>query len=145
MLGDVFWKGADSDNLIRRLKGHKHLIQGNHDRPDEEIRLCWESISGYAEINDGGRLVVMSHYPILMYKNQRRGAIMLYGHVHGNNDWMLTEKWKKELWDMGVPCRVINVGCMMPYMGYTPRTLDELLEANPDPDVKEKDDEQENG
>ena len=70
---------------------------------------------------------------------------MLYGHVHGNKEWVLTEKWKKELWDMGVPCRAINVGCMMPYMGYTPRTLDELLEANPDPDVKEKDDEQENG
>ena len=25
---------------------------------------------------------------------------------------------------------VSNVGCMLPYMNYTPRTLDEILEAN---------------
>ena len=34
---------------------------------------------------------------------------------------------------MGIPGQLINVGCMMPYMDYTPRTLAELLEANPMP------------
>ena len=24
-------------------------------------------------------------------------------------------------------CQMYNVGCMMPYMGYTPRTLDEII------------------
>lgn len=32
---------------------------------------------------------------------------------------------------MGIPSRLINVGCMMDYMRYTPRTLEELLADNP--------------
>ena len=57
--------------------------------------------------------------------------VMLYGHVHNTREWSLVEKWKNEQWTMGIPSRLINVGCMMAYMNYTPRTLDELLEANP--------------
>ena len=34
---------------------------------------------------------------------------------------------------MGIPSRLINVGCMMDYMDYAPRTLSELLDANPMP------------
>ena len=30
----------------------------------------------------------------------------------------------------GKPIRAINVGCMMPYMGYEPRTLKEILSAH---------------
>ena len=30
---------------------------------------------------------------------------------------------------MDIPARLINVGCMMDYMDYAPRTLDELLAA----------------
>ena len=36
---------------------------------------------------------------------------------------------------MGIPSRLINVGCMMAYMNYTPRTLDELLDVNPMPEI----------
>ena len=28
------------------------------------------------------------------------------------------------------PCQMYNVGAMMPWMDYTPRTLDEILAAN---------------
>ena len=87
----------------------------------------------YAEINDGNTLVIMSHYPIMFYKNQHYGSVMLYGHVHNTREWQLVEKWKHEQWDMGIPSRLINVGCMMDYMRYTPRTLEELLDANPMP------------
>ena len=59
---------------------------------------------------------------------------MLYGHVHNTREWQLVEKWKHEKWDMGIPSRLINVGCMMDYMRYTPRTLEELLDANPMPE-----------
>ena len=27
-------------------------------------------------------------------------------------------------------CQFYNVGCMLPYMGYTPRTLDDILACN---------------
>lgn len=28
------------------------------------------------------------------------------------------------------PCQMFNVGAMMPWMDYTPRTLDEIIAAN---------------
>ena len=68
-------------------------------------------------------------------KKQHYGATMLYGHVHNTREWDLVEKWKKEQWAMGIPGRLINVGCMMEYMRYTPRTLTELLDANPMPEI----------
>ena len=71
-----------------------------------------------------------SRYPILFYKNQHYGAVMLYGHVHNTREWELVEKWA-----MGIPSRLINVGFMMDYMRYTPRTLTELLDANPMPEI----------
>ena len=58
---------------------------------------------------------------------------MLYGHVHNRREWQLVERWKHEQWEMGIPSRLINVGCMMDYMRYSPRTLEELLSANPMP------------
>ena len=136
VLGDAFWKNEENSiRIMQRLQGHKHLIQGNHDRVKGKLRPYWESIEQYAEVNDENRLVILSHYPILFYKNQHYGAVMLYGHVHNTREWELVEKWKKEQWAMGIPSRLINVGCMMDYMRYTPRTLTELLDANPMPEI----------
>ena len=136
VLGDAFWKNEENSiRIMERLQGQKHLIQGNHDRVKGKLRPYWESIEQYAEVNDENRLVILSHYPILFYKNQHYGAVMLYGHVHNTREWSLVEKWKKEQWAMRIPSRLINVGCMMAYMNYTPRTLDELLDANPMPEI----------
>ena len=113
MLGDAFWKNEENSiRIMERLQGHKHLIQGNHDRVKGKLRPYWESIEQYAEINDEKRLVILSHYPILFYKNQHYGAVMLYGHVHNTREWKLVEKWKNEQWAMGIPSRLINVGCI---------------------------------
>ena len=71
---------------------------------------------------------------MMFYNRQHYGAVMLYGHVHNSREWKLIEKWQNELWDIGIPSRIINVGCMMEGMNYTPRTLDELLKANPAPE-----------
>ena len=96
VLGDAFWKNEENSiRIMQRLQGHKHLIQGNHDRVKGKLRPCWESIEQYAEINDENRLVILSHYPIPFYKNQHYGAVMLYGHVHNTREWELVEKWKK--------------------------------------------------
>ena len=136
VLGDAFWKNEENSiRIMQRLQGHKHLIQGDHDRVKGKLRPYWESIKQYAEVNDEHRLVILSHYPILFYKNQHYGAVMLYGHVHNTREWVLVEKWKKEQWAMGIPSRLINVGCMMDYIRYTPRTLTELLDANPMPEI----------
>ena len=132
VLGDAFFKGEEkSMAIIKRLNGHKHLIRGNHDRNNGRLLKQWESVGEYAEIKDGGCTVVLSHYPMMFYNHQREGAIMLYGHVHNTPEWDFVKKWQKELWQQNIPARIINVGCMMTYMDYAPRTLEELLAANP--------------
>ena len=79
VLGDAFWKNEENSiRIIQQLNGHKHLIQGNHDRVKGKLRPYWESIEQYAEVNDENRLVILSHYPILFYKNQHYGAVMLW-------------------------------------------------------------------
>lgn len=130
ILGDAFWKDEErSIKIIKQLKGHKILIKGNHDRVSEQLKEYYDEISDYAEIRDNKHFVVLSHYPIIFYKNQHRGAIMLYGHVHNTKEWDMVEKWKQEQLSDGIPCKLINVGCMMSYMNYMPRTLDEILSS----------------
>ena len=70
--------------------------------------------------------MILSHYPILFYKNQHYGAVMLYGHVHNN----LSEDGKTPTHNIlhnEEMKNAYNVGCMLPYMMYTPRTLDYIL------------------
>ena len=131
VLGDAFFKGEErSLEILRQLKGRKHLIKGNHDRVKGRLGQEWESIQNYAEITDGEYFVVMSHYPMMFYNRQHYGAVMLYGHVHNTREWKLIEKWRQELRRMDISAQIINVGCMMDYMNYTPRTLEELLRAD---------------
>lgn len=137
VLGDAFFKGEErSIEIMKRLNGHKRLIRGNHDRNNGKLLKLWESVSEYEEIKDGGHLVVLSHYPMMFYDHQHDGAVMLYGHVHNTREWELVEKWQQELLQMDIPARIINVGCMMDYMDYAPKTLDELLAARSDKSAK---------
>ncbi|MBQ7504699.1 MAG: metallophosphoesterase family protein [Ruminococcus sp.] len=130
VLGDAFFKGEErSIEIMKRLNGHKRLIQGNHDRVHGRLRFQWEAINEYEEITDGDHFVVMSHYPMMFYKSQHYKAVMLYGHVHNTREWILIEKWQQELLKMGIPAKIINVGCMMEYMRFTPRTLNEILKG----------------
>ena len=77
----------------------------------------------------------MCHYPILCYKGSYDPkTYMLHGHTHQTREQRFVEKWTKELKDSkrenSDSCgNIINVGVMMPYMNYTPRTLDEILEG----------------
>ena len=69
----------------------------------------------------------MSHYPIPCFKNHFYGWYHLYGHVHNSFEFNMMEHDKflmQELYSR--PCHMFNVGAMMPWMDYTPRTLDEI-------------------
>ena len=140
ILGDFCWgKEKDWLRLLPLLKGKKVLISGNHDilknRMTGQLKAEFEDIKDYKEIYDEGRKVIMCHYPILAYKHSYDdNTFMLHGHVHN----LTTEsKWIREFVEELRASRVagfdnrgqiINVGCMMPYMNYIPRTLDYLIE-----------------
>lgn len=130
VLGDMFWsRPQESIPVMRNLNGEKILIKGNHDKlKDNGFVRQFADIRDYAEIEDGDRHLVLCHYPIPCFKNHFRGWIHLYGHVHISFEHNMMEHDRflmKELY--GHPMNMINIGAMMPWMDYTPRTLDEIL------------------
>ena len=133
VLGDMFWvNSSEALEVLDELKGQKFLIKGNHDRcNDSKFLKKFSKVTEYLEVDDEGRKVVLCHYPIPCYKNHFYGWYHLYGHVHNSFEWNMTENSKRlmrELYDR--PCEMYNVGSMMPWMDYTPRTLNEILYAH---------------
>jgi len=130
ILGDFLWKTKEID-IINRLHGQKILIKGNHDRvKNKDYQKCFVKIVPYEEVKDGQNKVVLSHYPIIAYNGSFAGRnIHLYGHVHVTDEARLVEKFIKENRSKQMPMRMYNVGCMLPHMDYTPRTLEEILES----------------
>lgn len=137
VLGDFIWrKGGDWKGTLSKLNGQIILIKGNHDPKQfsPEIRKLLAGVYEYHEVKDDGRHLTLCHYPILFYnKSYSDQSYMLCGHVHvtGEND--LLQKYTKEVSEKYDGQRyvnrghIINVGCMMPWMDYTPRTLDQIL------------------
>lgn len=138
ILGDFCWSSYESDwaSILRRLNGEKVLILGNHDKMSgAKLRKLFADIKDRKEIVDGDRRVIMSHYPELFYKKAYdQKTFMLCGHVHTTREDDFLNEWRFQL-KLSAEKRgdnlgqIINVGCMKDYMDYTPRTLDELLEA----------------
>jgi hypothetical protein len=113
------------------LKGKKALILGNHDCREavECLRDYFEDVSDYKEIQDGDQQVILCHYPIFAFHDHYFGACHLYGHVHDSYEWHITENAKgllRKLYVRDDLIRMTNVGAMIPYMDYQPRTLKEL-------------------
>ena len=130
ILGDFCWgKEPRWLEILTQLNGQKTLILGNHDIiPSKLTRKLFADVKDYKEINDIGRKVVLCHYPIPCFKNHFYGWYHCYGHVHKSFEYEMMEHNKylmRELY--GKTCNMFNVGAMMPYMDYTPRTLDELI------------------
>lgn len=147
ILGDFCWGHTDEWlRIIRKLKGNKVLIKGNHDLKQypPELRRHFSDIKEYKEIVDNGRegnlnrKVIMSHYPIPFHKHSNNpDYFMLCGHVHTTAENNRLEKLIKELQENPLEdlsgrtyqhyAQIYNVGAMMPWIEYTPRTLDEII------------------
>lgn len=129
ILGDFSWyKEEKTLQILDMLNGKKVLIKGNHDRVSPKIARKFEKICDYLEVRDSGYKVVLSHYPMPFWNGQFRGAIHLYGHVHNSHQWNYCENIRAELHELqDIPMNMINVGCMMPYMKFTPKTLIQIL------------------
>lgn len=140
ILGDFIWLPPSDPEYIKftkSLNGKKVLIKGNHDNVEKfssELKNCFEDIKSRKEIKLNKKRIIMDHYPLMMYRHDTDSNVFhFHGHTHitGEQDWV--EKWTRELVSnhcMGAPTgQIINVGCMMPYMNYIPRTLEEIIEA----------------
>ena len=129
ILGDFSWHKEDETIVIlNKLNGNKILIRGNHDPASEKMSRCFKKVCDYLEIKDNGTRVVMSHYPMPFWNGQFRDSVHLYGHVHSSHQWNFCRSWQKELKQLqDIPMRMYNVGCMMPYMNYMPKSLEEII------------------
>lgn len=131
VLGDMFWcKVHEAIDVIDKLNGKKILIRGNHDSHDHRFIEKFDRVCDYLETVDSDRKVVLCHYPIVCFKNHFYGWYHLYGHVHNSFEHHMMEKNRNLMESLyEKQCEMYNVGAMMPYMDYTPRTLDEIIEG----------------
>lgn len=132
IVGDFsYGVGADIVSAAQRLKGHKILIKGNHDN-DVNLKYAFEEIYEYKEVPLSNGTVILSHYPLSSFKDmQKGGTVHIYGHVHNSFEAKISNDVYtrlRALPDRNYNFEAYNVGCMQPYMDYTPRTLAELRE-----------------
>ena len=123
ILGDLFFRCSDPETILRRLKGKKRLIVGNHDSSwmgKVDLAQYFVSVDSMLEITDGSRAITLCHYPLLTWKHQLR-SYMIHGHIHNNTaaDYFPLIAARERLLNAGVD---IN--------GFRPVTFEELLENN---------------
>lgn len=134
-LGDFCWGKIDEwIRILKRLNGNIHIIKGNHDidlRP--ELKKYIVEYTEYKELKDQGYSLILCHYPILFYKHSYDfNTFMLCGHVHKTLESEQLQRLIKLLRNESInpydnKGQIINVGCMMPWMNYTPQTLKYLV------------------
>lgn len=109
--------------FFERLKGHKHLIFGNHDHEITRHRYYFrdilDSMHSLSTIRiRGDRRLVMCHYPLMFWCGDYEDRfIHLYGHIHNNAQ---DNQWASHLRN------AYNVG--VDVNNYRPISLDEILE-----------------
>lgn len=91
LLGDVMLNDMEHGlEILRKLKGHIHIIRGNHDT-DEKIKHYVEldnvvEVVAAAYLKAGKIPLYLSHFPTLvsnkMLKKKSHPLVNLYGHTH---------------------------------------------------------------
>lgn len=129
--GDMFWcKEAEALEVLQTLNGQVFLIKGNHDRVSPKMARMMAGVKDYHELKDGDKHIVLSHYPIPCFKNHFYGWYHFYGHVHKSFEYEMMEHDRFLMNALyGKQCLMFSVGAMMPWMDYTPRTADEVVEG----------------
>lgn len=95
-----------TEEVLRQLKGRKHLIMGNHDKSLKGLERYFESVSQIKEVKFTNNqfkfidpnetfCVELCHYPMLTWNRRPHGTCMVHGHCHGSLDDFNTDS--KEL------------------------------------------------
>lgn len=123
ILGDLFFRAAKVEPILKELNGRKHLIVGNHDHTwlgSVKPADYFASIQTIKEVDIDGRAVTLCHYPMLSYPQARRGY-MVYGHIHNNvrdDYWPLIARRS----------RMLNAG--VDVNNFEPVAFEEMVENN---------------
>ena len=120
LLGDIgSYKTPFPDVQLSKLKGHKHLIRGNHDTGlENQQRLFdyFETVTDFLEIDDGEYHITLCHYPLVYIQC----GYMIHGHIHNT---------QKEIHRILTQLpRVMNAGVDINH--FLPVTLEQLIANN---------------
>ena len=123
IVGDLMYKCPDPGKYLAQLSGKKHLIKGNHDKyiKNKGMQKYFESISLIEDIMDGGRRVILCHYPMVEWDGYFRNSIHIYGHIHNNIENKAYKVMKE------IP-NAYNAGADI--LDFTPCTLDDVIRKN---------------
>lgn len=123
IVGDMFFICDDVESILKRLKGKKILILGNHDIDwikKVDTGKYFAGVEKYLEVLYGQYTFILYHYPLLDW-HHKKNAYMIHGHIHANtNDDYFPLLVTRD--------RVLNAGADI--NGFRPVTLDELIENN---------------
>ena len=124
IIGDFCFKsGKTPDWYLRQLKGHKHLIVGNHDKITldcENAAKYLESVDKMLHVSDGDKQICLCHYPLAEWYKSRHGSWLIYGHIHGDTG--------EEFQFMRNRDHALNAAACS--NNYTPASINELIRNN---------------
>ena len=125
IIGDFAFRAAENvESMLKRMKGIKHLIIGNHDHSwmnTLEIQRYFASVQqmGYLSLN--GQRLYLCHYPMMSWNNSMHGSYLIYGHIHAGHD--------QDYWPLiANNDHMLNTGVDINH--YYPVTFDELVANN---------------
>ena len=115
---------------------------------DYRVKQLFESVVDYFELTDNhngiNQKIVLSHYPIFSWNGCYKDTVLLYGHTHGNFDDIIyqesLEKLRYKVRELNTENKEMkkfrnlpyayNVGAMMDWIDYCPRTWEEIKDIS---------------
>lgn len=123
ILGDIAFRSECSvEDYLRKLKGKKYLIVGNHDNrwmQNLDLSEWFESVDYLLEMRDGKHRLVLCHYPMMTWNGNT--SFLIYGHIHNNKPksyWPVLQTYERAL----NACVEVN--------NYMPVSFEELVANN---------------
>lgn len=111
------------DWYLRQLKGHKHLIVGNHDKLvldcAEAIKYL-ESVDKMLHVSDQGKQICLCHFPLAQWNKAHYGSWHIYGHIHADRGAVYQFMKTRE--------HALNAAACI--NNYTPVSINELIRNN---------------
>ena len=123
IIGDMFFRCENPEEILSQLNGEKHLLVGNHDgswMTKVNTDRYFKSVNTLLETSIGNVGASLCHYPLVTWKHQKK-TYMIHGHIHNETS---TEYWNL-LCDNP---RILNAGADI--NGFEPVTLEELIRNN---------------
>ena len=119
ILGDFCLGNREqTEKILNKLNGKKHLIVGNHDKSLKGLERYFESVSQIKEVkftnnqfkfvNENETFCVeLCHFPLLTWNRRNHGTVHIHGHSHGSIDGVNSSMGDLRV-DVGLDAKISN-------------------------------------